>query len=259
MTQRRRTAAAPLLCLAFLAAGCHAGPPPAQAPRAPIPSLSPSPAPSPALSHAVRWFRDSAEQRAAYLQAYRLAGERLAALAAQAAPGRWAVVLDADETLLDNSQYQKERELAGLPFTAASWTAWVARKEAPALPGSLAFLERVHALGGKTAVVTNRTLTECPDTAANLRAERLVADIVLCKPDGGESEKDSRFEKLRAGTAAPGVPPLEILLFVGDNIQDFPGVGQDARGDLARLSGFGERFFVLPNPMYGSWERNPAR
>jgi 5'-nucleotidase (lipoprotein e(P4) family) len=228
--------------------------------RAPdSPKPSPSAPAAPVLSNAVHWFRSSAEQRAAYLQAYRLATARVEALAAAHTAGAWAVVTDADETLLDNSQYQKERELAGLGFSAESWSAWVARRDAPALPGSASFLERVRALGGRVAVVTNRTQSECAATEANLSAQHLAFDLVLCKPDAGPSEKDTRFRKLREGTARDGVPPLEIVLFVGDNIQDFPELRQDARGDLSRLAGFGDRFIVLPNPMYGSWERNPRQ
>ena len=248
----------PVVCgLLVMAAGCRsAGAPVAPAPPSPTGSAA---APSPTLSSGVHWFRNAAEQRAAYLQAYRWATARVETLAASKEAGRWAVVVDADETLLDNSTYQKERELAGLTFSAESWSAWVARREARALPGSAAFLDRVRALGGTVAVVTNRTSSECPDTEANLRAERLLFDLLLCKPDGGASEKDSRFRKVQEGTAQEGLPPLEIVLFVGDNIQDFPELKQDARTDLARLAGFGDRFIVLPNPMYGSWERNPRQ
>jgi 5'-nucleotidase (lipoprotein e(P4) family) len=237
--------------LLLLAAGCRSA-------GAPVPAL-PAPAAAPSLSNGVHWFRNAAEQRAAYLQAYRLATARVEVLSPSKEAGRWAVVADADETLLDNSTYQKERELVGKSFSAESWTAWVARREARALPGSVAFLDRVRALGGRIAIVTNRTQTECADTEANLRAERLVFDLLLCKPDAGPSEKDSRFQKVQEGKAQDGVPPLEIVLFVGDNIQDFPEMKQDVRTDLSRLAGFGERFIVLPNPMYGSWEKNPRQ
>ncbi len=44
------------------------------------------------------------------------------------------------------------------------------------------------------------------------------------------------------------------MAFLGDNIFDFPGMSQASK-DEASLSAFGERFFLLPNPMYGSWER----
>jgi len=59
------------------------------------------------------------------------------------------------------------------------------------------------------------------------------------------------------GATPVGLPPLDIVAVVGDNIQDFPGQSQAIRkqGDEA-FAPFGARFFVLPNPMYGSWERN---
>jgi predicted secreted acid phosphatase len=58
-----------------------------------------------------------------------------------------------------------------------------------------------------------------------------------------------------AGTTPAGLPPLEVVAFLGDNIRDFPGQSQALRsqGEDA-YEGFGARFFVLPNAMYGSWE-----
>ena len=83
------------------------------------------------IGNDVRWFRSSAEQRAVFLQAYRVAGERLAALAEGRSRGTWAVILDADETVLDNSRYQQERALVDSGYTEASWSRWVARASPP--------------------------------------------------------------------------------------------------------------------------------
>jgi acid phosphatase len=227
---------------------------------APVPAAQP-PAPPAAATpfrppEAVRWTRDSAEHRALFLQVYREAAAQVEREAAGRAPGAWAVVLDADETVLDNSLYQLERAREGRPFDAASWRAWTARREAVPLPGAAAFLSRVRALGGKIAIVTNRTVTECPDTEAVFRAHALPYDVMLCKPDGGPSDKNPRFEAVARGTA--GLPPLDVVAFVGDNVQDFPGQGQALRKEPDEaFAPFGARFFVLPNPMYGSWERNP--
>jgi predicted secreted acid phosphatase len=60
------------------------------------------------------------------------------------------------------------------------------------------------------------------------------------------------------GAAAPGLPPLQLVLWLGDNIQDFPNLDQTLRAkpDEA-FADFGVLYFVIPNPMYGSWERNP--
>jgi 5'-nucleotidase (lipoprotein e(P4) family) len=178
--------------------------------------------------------------------------------AAGKAARTWAVILDADETVLDNSQYQKER--AGLPYSEASWAEWVRRRAAGPVPGAAAFLARVRSLGGVVVIVTNRTESVCDDSRANLRALSLDADLVLCKPDAGSSDKNARFESVVRGTASPDLPPLEVLAFVGDNIRDFPGIGQELRtAPEDGLADFGRRYFVLPNPMYGSWEANPPR
>ena len=206
---------------------------------------------------AIRWVRDSAEHRALFLQVYRAATAHVEHEAAARPSGSWAVVLDADETVLDNSLYQLERAEAGKPFDAASWTAWCARREAVPLPGAFAFLSRVRALGGKIAIVTNRAVTECPDTEAVFRAHGLAYDLMLCKPDAGPGDKNPRFQAVARGTTPAELPPLEVVAFFGDNIQDFPGQGQALRTEPDEaFADFGARFFVLPNPMYGSWEKN---
>jgi predicted secreted acid phosphatase len=80
---------------------------------------------------------------------------------------------------------------------------------------------------------------------------------MLCKPDGGPSDKGPRFEAVARGTTPLGLPPLEVVAFLGDNIRDFPGQSQAIRKENDEaFASFGARFFVLPNPMYGSWEAN---
>ncbi|HKZ33572.1 MAG TPA: HAD family acid phosphatase [Vicinamibacteria bacterium] len=246
-----------LLVLALPAlAACRSTAPaaPPQAPSAPPATAAPA---APPLSLAIRWTRDSAERKAVFLQVYRSATAHVEREAARRPGGGWAVSLDADETVIDNSVYQVERERAGLPFDGPSWHAWTKRREATPLPGAQAFLARVRELGGRIAIVTNRTVSECPDTEAVFRAHELAFDVILCKPDAGPSDKNPRFEAVAKGTTHAGLPPLEIVAFVGDNIQDFPALSQAIRqqGDDA-FAAFGTLFFALPNPMYGSWERN---
>jgi predicted secreted acid phosphatase len=57
-----------------------------------------------------------------------------------------------------------------------------------------------------------------------------------------------------AGTTKAGGPPLDTVIFVGDNILDFPNLSQAAKKDVTALAWFGIRYFMLPNPMYGSWQ-----
>ena len=207
----------------------------------------------------VHWSRTAAEHRAVFLQTYGYAGERVRELASGRATGSWAVVLDADETVIDNSLYQLERGREGLGFTEETWDAWVRREVAEALPGAAEFIVLVRSLGGRVAIVTNRTQAQCPATQSNFMKVGILVDVMLCRPPES-SDKNPRFAQLREGGASPGVPPLEIVLWVGDNIQDFPALTQSVRdAPLSTLADFGARFIVLPNPMYGSWERNAVR
>ncbi len=222
---------------------------------APAPEVAAAEAPG-TLPLEIHWVRNSAEYVAALEQTYRLAGEALARRAAGREPGSWAVVVDADETLISNSLQSKEHAAVPHEPFEEQWDAWVERREAPALPGARRFLERVHELGGRIAVVTNRRQRHCPQTADNLRAQQLPFDVVLCR--GEERDKAPRWRSVEEGTADPELPPLEIVMWLGDNIHDFPGLDQELRfAPAERFDEFGDRFFILPNPMYGSWEDNP--
>jgi 5'-nucleotidase (lipoprotein e(P4) family) len=233
------------LSLALSIAGCASTPtrPAAAAPAAPT------------LSNGVTWVQKSAEYHALILQAYRYTTQRVETVVAGRQPGSWAVVLDADETVISNLVYQVERERVGLAYTTESWTAWVKRREAIPLPGAAAFLSRVRALGGYVAIVTNRLESECADTEAVFVQHQLVFDVILCRPDGSPSDKNPRFARVAAGNWPGARGPATVVAFVGDNILDFPALSQAIRtqGDGA-FSAFGSEFFVMPNPMYGSWQ-----
>lgn len=240
-------------------AGCRTAAPPltAQGPAVTPPAVTAPAAGGPAVEpDSIKWVRQSAEYRAAVTQTYRLAAAHVERAVARRGVGPWAVVLDADETILSNLTYQAERARAGLPFTAESWAAWVRRRAATTLPGAAAFLSRVRELGGGIAIVTNRLASECDDTIAVFAREALPYDAMLCRPDGTPSDKNPRFELVQTGKA-PGIPvPVTVIAYLGDNIQDFPGLGQQTVNEAraTALALFGERYFVLPNPMYGSWQ-----
>jgi 5'-nucleotidase (lipoprotein e(P4) family) len=216
--------------------------------------------PTPAMATAVepesvRWVRDSAEYEAALHQVYRLLTTHVEGEAVTRERGTWAVVLDADETVINNVQYQVERSRMGLGFTPESWYEWVRRREATPLPGARPFLIRVRELGGKIAIVTNRRQAECEDTIAVFETHALPFDAMLCRPDEGPSDKNPRFDAVAEGLSPASDAPLEVIAFVGDNIHDFPALDQAMRdGGPPAFAEFGIRFFLVPNPMYGSWQ-----
>jgi 5'-nucleotidase (lipoprotein e(P4) family) len=208
----------------------------------------------------LHWLRGSAEYRAVTIQTFRAALEAAEEASAGRPAGSWAVSVDADETIIDNSGYELELQRKGLSHTDAAWKAWVRRGERTAVPGAAMFLAGVRKLGGRVAVVTNTVQSLCTDVASNLRSLSLPYDVLVCRPDDGADRKEGRWKSVAAGTERPDLGPLEILVWVGDNIQDFPDQSQALRdkGEAA-FSDFGVRFFALPNPIYGTWEKNPAR
>jgi 5'-nucleotidase (lipoprotein e(P4) family) len=268
---RRPTAPLALALALVTSAACRtaappprgAAPPPpppgatAQAPTGSPAPASPTTAPSPASAAggaglAIRWVRDAAEFEALVRQTYLMAEDHVERAAAGRAAGTWGVVLDADETVISNLAYQIER--AGRPYDETSWQAWAKRREATALPGAGAFLRRVRALGGRIAIVTNRREPICDDTKAVFEARGLVYDLMLCHT--GVSDKNPRFEAVQSGLLPSTLPPLVVVAYVGDNVQDFPKLSQAIKGGGdAAFAEFGSRYFVIPNPMYGSWDR----
>jgi 5'-nucleotidase (lipoprotein e(P4) family) len=207
----------------------------------------------------IHWFQTSAEYQALARQSYRLAEERVREQAAGRQRGSWAVILDGDETVVDNSEYQVRLAQRGEVYATATWQAWVRERRAGAVPGAREFLDAVASMGGRIFIVTNRDAEICADTEANLRTLSIRYDAVLCRT-GGVSDKNPRFQAVASGTAASGIPGAEPILWVGDNIQDFPSLTQAVRTQgAAGFAMFGRSYIMLPNPMYGSWESNPRR
>lgn len=223
------------------------------------PGRAQTPLAQPNAGSSVDWVRMSAEHRAASLQTFRLAGERLDELARGLERGTWAVILDADETVIDNSQYQKEHTDANTAYSDSAWDVFIRREISQPMPGAVAFLHHVHELGGRVAIVTNRMDYNCEPTRSNFRKIAIEADVVLCRPSASaSSDKNPRFRAVADGTATPGLQPMRVLMWLGDNVKDFPELTQDVRTQPdSAFAHFGRDYFMLPNPMYGSWQLNP--
>jgi 5'-nucleotidase (lipoprotein e(P4) family) len=205
-------------------------------------------APVAPLGMELKWYQRSAERHALSLQAYGAATAKVTARVAAGVPASWGVVMDIDETTLNNSAYQKARGELGTGYSPGSWTDWVNQKAATPLDGALAFTKKVKQLGGKVVFVTNRVAaTECAQTEQNLAAQGFTYDAIHCKST--TSDKNPRFDAVKM--------TMEVVAFVGDNIQDFPLLSQDLRKQPeSAYAAFGSTFFLIPNPMYGSFEKN---
>lgn len=191
-------------------------------------SIPPQPAPvEVVLSEGTAWvaagegWAEEAEAVYAEATAYVLAE------AAERPEKSWAVVLDLDETVINNVAYQIERETLGEGYTSESWHAWTQRKDATLVPGVEDFLAAVNAAGGHVAFVTNRSDTEQLATEENLAAldirrnEDFRVLMTRASPEGVGS-KDGRYALVPGLLAVQGYPDVEVIAYLGDNVGDKP-------------------------------------
>lgn len=236
-------------------------------------------APSHANLNSVLWYQTSAEFRANSIQTYNQARALLTAAKADRSWTAWpqsaaaaqlppAIVVDIDETILDNSPSAARDVLNNQQgFNDAQWDNWVAAAKAEAVPGAVAFVNAAEAMGIKVLYISNRGCkardekSSCPqktDTINNLRAVGIhkVDDTQVWlkgeQPDWS-SEKQSRREL--------AMQQYRVVMSVGDDFGDFlPNVKKDItpaqRATLVdqHQALWGSKWFMLTNPTYGSWE-----
>jgi len=209
----------------------------------------------------IKYMRDSEEYATLARQVYRTAGEAVTRAATQRRQGEWAVVLDVDETSLDNSTYQLERAAYGLPYDETSWGAWVARREAPAVPGVIGFLDVVRRSGGHVAWITNRNASLADPTRDNLKAVGMwTDDDRLCPQESAQTLKAARRREVMTGTGGCSWrgTPMSIVAFIGDQLADFPSAAE-LIPDTGTDAAFGFTCFLVPNSMYGRWTTQVTR
>lgn len=206
------------------------------------------------LVSAVNWYNRSGEMRACYYQAYNLAKWQLEKQLKKAAKGKKkAVVFDIDETLLNNSPFEIKAIETGKGYSKDTWMQWVSLARAAAVPGALDFINYAKEKGVEIFYITNRKIEEKTATIKNLDSLKfpyLDDAHMFFRTD--ESSKEKR--RLTIGKNH------EILLFIGDNLADLSMIFENRSDNLGfnivdqNKDNFGDKFIILPNPMYGDWE-----
>jgi 5'-nucleotidase (lipoprotein e(P4) family) len=168
---------------------------------------------------------------------------------------RRAIIVDVDETILDNSRYQGMLIKKGVNYPEG-WTAWCNRAEATSIPGALDFLKYAHSRGVRVFYITNRKIAEKDGTARNLKAlgfPEVNDETLLVRTNTETDTKEPRRQSVASR--------YHVVLLMGDNLNDFSDVFEKSKTIAARLdateknrSQFGTHFIVLPNAMYGDWE-----
>lgn len=224
--------------------------------------------------NATAWLQASAEAGMAHRQTWR-AAERL--LDAALADPAWdaltpadrvaplkdlppAIIVDVDETVLENSPYQVRLIRTGTAFADPTWNAWVDEARATAVAGAPEFAQAAAKRGITMIYLTNREHGKSDVTRRNLAAVGF--------PPAGEAQF------LGLGFETPGCVPkgsdkgcrrqyvaqrYRVLMQFGDQLGDFVSIAENTpTARAAQLQGFdawvGQRWFMLANPSYGSWE-----
>ncbi len=211
---------------------------------------------------AVLYTQKAAEYRALAYQAFNIARLRLDA---DLKKKNWkrlpkaerkmprAIVVDIDETVLDNSPAQAFGIKTNTPYNTKDWYAWGELRKAKAVPGSVEFLNYALTKGVKIFYISNRDEVQKQATLDNLKsvgfADVSTENLLLRTAESGKDARRSVVtEKYR------------IVMLVGDNLDDFTSAFEKkaiaerfAETDKVKDL-LGKRFIVLPNAMYGTWE-----
>ena len=167
-----------------------------------------------------------------------------------------AVVLDIDETTLDNSPFQARMIEQNSEYNSEAWEQWVREAQAEPIPGAVAFTKAADALGITVIYLSNRNADTEAETRKNLEELGFPVsdegDVVLLK---GEQENWTSAKTARRAFVAEN---YRIVMLFGDDLNDFlpaKKITEQERSSLLEehRANFGKKWFVLPNPVYGSW------
>ncbi len=199
------------------------------------------------------WFQRAAERRALSYQAFNMAklslDKKLKEIDSLEKP---AIVVDIDETMLDNSPYEGRLINTNESYSSKSWKEWSGLAMASAIPGAVEFCNYAYDKGVRIFYISNRKADETNITINNM-ARLSFPDLSLShfmlRTDTG-SKKERRAKVLEN---------YKILILIGDNLADFDEVFENRSDNYGfdtvdkHKSEFGDSFIMLPNPMYGDW------
>jgi|GEM_PF-183559 len=240
------------------------------------------PVPAREQLNAVLWQQRATEYRGLALQAWRQATARLAGIRnngltaslEQRRAGGFrnkpvAVVLDIDETVLDNTPFNALLLREGRSFDPRDWNLWVAGSRAAGVPGAREFVQRARSLGFRVVFVTNRECNrggsydaqgrslDCPQKASTLEN---LASVLGARPAAADLlmryEQQARDDSDKQARRADVARTHRIALLAGDDLNDFIRAADYRADEHAGFWGAvsGAPWVALPNAIYGSWD-----
>lgn len=219
----------------------------------------------------VLWVQNSGEYRAAAFQAYQLAKSRLDMALSNS---NWsaaleqsenfshlppAIIVDIDETVLDNSPFQARLLKINCKRKPHMWQNWVREAKAPPVPGALEFLQYANSRNVEIFYVTNRDHSLEKATKKNLETFsfplKKKIDNILMRNEQTDWSADKQSRRMFVAKS------YRVLLLIGDDLNDFVSTEKlqhESRDELTDRNSpmWGNKWIILPNPVYGSWEKS---
>ena len=159
----------------------------------------------------------------------------------------YAIIVDLDETILDNSDYQVMLNDRGETFNQKSWSEWVNKEDAALVPGAKKFIKRMRNLGIQIIFISNRMDANLSPTINNLKNLNIYSDndIYLLRIDKADKKTVRRAEVFNQSGRMQDYPKFNVIAFLGDAYGDFPKNSKRYSWDT--------HYHIFPNPMYGKW------
>ena len=162
---------------------------------------------------------------------------------------RYAVVMDLDETVMDNSQYQVQLFRKNESFNQSSWSNWVNMEKAKLLPGAKDFIDFLRSKNIQIIFMSNRMDYNLVPTKNNLQSLGVLSesDIFLLRLDKSDKKMLEEKEIFNSSGRMKKYPPFNVIAYFGDQYGDFPKVDD--------INEWPKQYYMFPNPMYGKWAR----
>ena len=204
------------------------------------------------LPNDVRWVRNSSEYKSLCHQVYSQAIYKIEKkvkhnkFSLNTRQNNYAVIMDLDETVLDNSDYQVDLFDKNQTFNMDSWAKWVEREEAKLVPGAQKYINHLRKNNIQIIFISNRMHARLKSTKNNMKKLGIFSkhDIYLLRKDKSDKKQIRRNEVFSTTGRMNEFNEFTVIQYLGDAMGDFNSKKYDR---------FGVDQFILPNPMYGKW------
>lgn len=200
------------------------------------------------LPNDIRWVVKSNEYKMICEQTYMFAWDKVHdEIHSNRSNLKLAVIMDLDETVLDNSDYQIDFLVKNnASYTPKSWDSWVLEERASLVPGAKDFILEIKKHNIQIIYISNRMESRLEETKNNMKKLDILFgnEIFLLRRDKADKKTIRRKAVYDNSNRIGSSGPYKIIAYFGDAMGDFPN---------SEKTDFGKNQFIFPNPMYGKW------